>query len=152
MNRAGRSEKIAFEQVLLHRYALSPVNRPGHLDRSIFIILSRIHDQGPMTIGELSAAFGLDVSTLNRQTASALRQGLLERLPATNECIARRFGLTPAGQSALDSQHEIVVAVLDQVMSTWSDHDVTEFGCYLERFNLELEKRTGRHWPRHPQN
>jgi predicted transcriptional regulator len=51
----------------------------GRLDRSACLLLSRIQAEGPMTIGGLSAAFGPDVSTLNRQTAAMLRAGIVER-------------------------------------------------------------------------
>lgn len=42
----------------------------------------RLEVQGPMSIGELSDAFGLDASTLNRQAAAVLRAVPAERVPA----------------------------------------------------------------------
>jgi hypothetical protein len=42
------------------------------LDRSGYILLSRIRVEGPISIGELSEALRLDASTLNRQTAALL--------------------------------------------------------------------------------
>lgn len=76
---------IEFETMLLGRYMalLTPRARgmEGRLDRSAYLLLSRIQVEGPMSIGQLSEAFGLDTSTLNRQTAAMLRNGVVERMP-----------------------------------------------------------------------
>ena len=44
--------------------------RPDHLERSAYLVLRRLRIEGPMSIGELSEAFGLDNSTVHRQTAA----------------------------------------------------------------------------------
>jgi len=45
----------------------------GGLERGAYILPSRLQMQGPMTIAQLSEAFGLDAATLNRQTAALRR-------------------------------------------------------------------------------
>jgi DNA-binding MarR family transcriptional regulator len=144
-----RSAEIEYEQMLLNRYTLTP-RRHGDLvlERSAYILLSRIRVQGPMSISELSDAFGLDVSTLNRQTAAAMRAGLLDRIPDPDGGIARKFVITDAGSHALDTQRERVTAAMDELMSDWTDEDIATFGAFLKRFNMDIEKRTGRIWPR----
>ena len=69
-----------------------------------------------MSIGELSDAFGLDASTLNRQTAAAMRAGLLERIPDPDGGMARKFRITDEGARMLDEEREGIVRSLDQVM------------------------------------
>lgn len=77
---------LEFETMLLgrHMHMLNPRARGAgeeRLDRSAYVLLSRIQAQGPMSIGEFSEAFGLDASTLNRQTAAMVRAGVVERMP-----------------------------------------------------------------------
>lgn len=77
---------LEFETMLLgrHMHMLNPRGRgmsEERLDRSAYVLLSRIQVEGPMSIGGLREAFGLDASTLNRQTAAMLRAGVVERMP-----------------------------------------------------------------------
>ncbi|RBL85831.1 MarR family transcriptional regulator, partial [Streptomyces cavourensis] len=85
-------DRIERETMLLGRYMhlLAP-RAEWRLDRSAYILLSRIEVEGPMSISQLSEAFGLDASTLNRQTAAMLRAGVVERIPDPDGGIARKF-------------------------------------------------------------
>ncbi|MFC5910340.1 MarR family winged helix-turn-helix transcriptional regulator [Streptacidiphilus monticola] len=139
--------QVEYEQMLLGRYALAS-HRTARLERSAYILLSRIGMQGPMTIGELSDAFGLDTSTVNRQTAAATRAGLLERIPDPAGSIARRFRLTERGAAILAEEREGIVDALDRVMHDWPDEDIAGFAAYLRRFNAGIERLAGRPWPR----
>ncbi|MFF1836671.1 MarR family winged helix-turn-helix transcriptional regulator [Streptomyces sp. NPDC058231] len=142
---------VEYEQMLLSRHALvhhKSVRREGGLERSAYILLSRIRIQGPMSIGELSDAFGLDASTLNRQTGAAMRSGLVDRIPDPDGGMARKFRLTDKGARLLDEERERTVEGLDRVMADWSDQDIAGFAAYLKRFNTDIERLGGRPWPR----
>jgi DNA-binding MarR family transcriptional regulator len=146
------THEVEYEQMLLSRHGLMH-HRGGRrkgslLERSAYIMLSRIRVQGPMSIGELSDAFGLDASTLNRQTAAAMREGLVERIPDPEGGMARKFRLTDEGARLLDEEREGIVDALDQVMADWDDEDVAAFAGYLRRFNTDIERLGGRPWPR----
>ncbi|NEA27852.1 MarR family winged helix-turn-helix transcriptional regulator [Actinomadura bangladeshensis] len=138
---------IEYEQMLLSRHEVMR-HRAGRLERSAYVLLSRIRLQGPMSIGELSEAFGLDASTLNRQTAAAMRAGLLERIPDPEGGIARKFRITAKGAALLDEERAIIINGLDRVMADWSDEDIATFAAYLRRFNTDIERLSGRTWPR----
>ncbi|WP_368861682.1 MarR family winged helix-turn-helix transcriptional regulator [Actinospica durhamensis] len=118
------------------------------LERSSYIMLSRIQRQGPMSIGQLSEAFGLDASTLNRQTAAAMRAGLLRRIPDPEGGIARKFQLTDEGARRLTVTRDWHVDGLDRVMAEWSPQDVLDFAAFLRRFNTDIERIDKRPWPR----
>ncbi|MFG2305578.1 MarR family winged helix-turn-helix transcriptional regulator [Actinacidiphila glaucinigra] len=144
----GRStHDVEYEQMLLSRHELLR-HRSGALDRSAYILLSRIRVQGPMSIGELSEAFALDTSTLNRQTAAAMRAGLVERIPDPEGGMARKFRITTQGARMLDEEREAIIGGLDKVMADWPDEDITAFAGYLRRFNTDIERLAGRPWPR----
>ncbi|MEV0495530.1 MarR family winged helix-turn-helix transcriptional regulator [Streptomyces atratus] len=142
---------VEYEQMLLSRHGLvhhRNVRREGGLERSAYILLSRIRVQGPMSIGELSTAFGLDASTLNRQTGAAMRSGLVDRIPDPDGGMARKFRITDKGASLLDEERERTVDILDLVMADWSDEDIAGFAACLKRFNTDIERLAGRPWPR----
>uniref|UniRef100_A0AAU1UII6 MarR family transcriptional regulator n=1 Tax=Streptomyces sp. NBC_00119 TaxID=2975659 RepID=A0AAU1UII6_9ACTN len=144
--------ELEYEQMLLSRHGLvhHKGGRPenGTLERSAYVLLSRIRVQGPMSIGELSDAFGLDASTLNRQTAAAMRAGLVERIPDPEGGMARKFRITDKGARVLDEERDHIVGSLDRVMTDWADEDITAFTTYLRRFNMDIERLGGRPWPR----
>jgi DNA-binding MarR family transcriptional regulator len=141
--------QVEYEQMLLGRHALVHHRKGGGgPERSAYILLSRLRVQGPMSIGELSDAFGLDASTLNRQTAAAVGAGLAERIPDPSGGMARKFRTTDQGVRWLDEKREQTVRSLDLVMAEWEDRDVAAFAAYLKRFNTDIERLGGRPWPR----
>ncbi|MGW0684060.1 MarR family winged helix-turn-helix transcriptional regulator [Streptomyces sp. NPDC002754] len=145
------SHLVEFEHMVLGRHQLGSEKRrrqADRLERSAYIMLSRIQAQGPMSIGQLSDAFLLDASTLNRQTASAMRAGLLERIPDPDGGMARKFRLTEEGERHLDEERETHVQELDRVFEDWSADDVENFARYLQRFNTSIERLSGQPWPR----
>lgn len=131
---------------------MTPVRRradvENHLDRSAYTLLSRLQVQGPMSIGELSEAFGLDASTLNRQTAAMVRSGLVERIADPDGGLARKFRVTREGQERLSADRAENVHGLQLVLQDWPDDDVALLAELLQRFNADIERRDGRAWPR----
>ena len=150
MNRP--THEVEYEQMLLNRHTFlrqrGGLRKDSVLERSAYILLSRIHVQGPMSIGELSDAFGLDASTLNRQTAAAMRAGLVERIPDPDGGMARKFRITDTGKRQLEEERAGIIHSLDQVMADWPEDDITTFAAYLKRFNTDIERLAGRPWPR----
>ncbi|MFF4172157.1 MarR family winged helix-turn-helix transcriptional regulator [Streptomyces sp. NPDC001744] len=144
---------VEFETMLLSRHAhlYAPRARVGgghQLDRSAYVLLSRVSMHGPMSIGQLSEAFGLDASTLNRQTAAMLRAGLVERIPDPDGGIARKFRITAEGERRLEADRASNIEGLERVVEHWSPEDVALFAAFLERFNRDIERLEGRPWPR----
>ncbi|MEV1047948.1 MarR family transcriptional regulator [Streptomyces sp. NPDC049916] len=142
-------ERIERETMLLGRYMhlLTPRTQ-WRLDRSAYILLSRIRAEGPMSIGQLGDAFGLDASTLNRQTAAMLRVGVVERIPDPDGGIARKFAITEEGERRLDSDRSRNVAGLAKVLADWSPEEAEQLAASLSRLNLSIERLDGRPWPR----
>lgn len=142
--------RVEFEQMLLARHSFFVRTRAidHQLDRSAYLVLSRIDLDGLMSIGELSEAFGLDVSTLNRQTAAMVKRGLVERVPDPEGGMARKFRMTEEGRTRLSAYRSANVESLGRVMDDWSEADVEHFADLLHRFNRGIEKLEGRDWPR----
>ncbi len=139
--------QLEFETMLLGRYSLTTA-RTGHLDRSAYILLNRLHMEGPMSISQLSEALGLDASTVNRQTAAMRRAGLLDRIPDPDGGIARKFQISAEGARQLEAQRTDSVRHLDAILADWSPEDLNALVGYLGRLNTDIERYHGRPWPR----
>ncbi|MFJ9810896.1 MarR family winged helix-turn-helix transcriptional regulator [Streptomyces sp. NPDC101158] len=143
---------IEFETMLLgrHSHLYAPRSRAagGNLDRSAYVLLSRIRMDGPLSISQLTEAFGLDTSTLNRQTAAMLRAGVVERIPDPDGGIARKFRITEEGEQRLDADRDFNIRGLERVLADWTPDEVADFAAALQRFNRDIERLDGRPWPR----
>lgn len=141
---------VEFETMLLGRYTLNPhyPQETGMLDRSAYLLLSRLGAEGPMSVGQLSDAFGLNASTVIRQTAALLRDGLVERILDPEGGVARMFRITRKGQTRLDADRTAKVEGITDIMRDWSPEEVAAFAGYLRRFNGDIEERRGQPWPR----
>ncbi|MEU4653251.1 MarR family transcriptional regulator [Streptomyces sp. NPDC023723] len=118
------------------------------LDRSAYVLLSRLEAQGPMSVPDLVEAFGLAPSTFTRQTTALLRDGLVERTLDPNGSVARKFRITDEGRARLRADRDAIVTGLADVLGDWPADRLTQFIVDLERFNTDIEQRTGRPWPR----
>lgn len=120
------------------------------LDRSAFVLLTRLEQDGPRTIRELRDALGLDDSTLNRQTAAIVRDGFAERIRDPEGGIARKFQLTERGRQRLESDRADGARALSGVLAEWPDADVHTLVSWLRRFNEAFERFDDRPWARQP--
>ncbi|WP_327308549.1 MarR family transcriptional regulator [Streptomyces sp. NBC_01298] len=143
-------EKLERELMLLARHqVLARRDRDAErLERSAYLLLSRIDTQGPMSIGQLSDAFGLDTSTVNRQTAALLRCGLAERVPDPDGGMARKLRITDEGGRRLIEDREVNQSCLARVVADWSPEEVRQLEDALVRLNRSAEALEGRPWPR----
>jgi DNA-binding MarR family transcriptional regulator len=140
------------EFMLVNRHSVLEVADRGHdedrLDRSAFILLSRIETEGPMSIGQLADAFGLDVSTVNRQTAAMLRRGVAERIPDPDGGLARKLRITDEGLRRLRNEREWSINGLRHVLEKWAPEEIEQLRKSLTRFNQSVEELSGKPWPR----
>ncbi|MEV4560248.1 MarR family transcriptional regulator [Kitasatospora sp. NPDC049285] len=142
---------IEREMMLLNRHQVLATARtaaPDSLERSAYTLLSRIETEGPLTIGQLAEAFGLDTSTVNRQTAAMLRAGLVDRIPDPDGGLARKLQITEEGLRRLHQDREWSIEGLARVVADWTPAELASFAEVLERFNRDIEHLQGRPWPR----
>ncbi|MFB4193831.1 MarR family winged helix-turn-helix transcriptional regulator [Streptomyces carpaticus] len=148
--RAG--EEIERELLILtrHREMGTPrgVRAGAALDRSAYVLLSRLEAQGPMSIPEFVEAFGLAASTFTRQTTALLDSGLVERTLDPAGGTARKFRVTEEGRARLASQRAGIVDGLTAVLADWPADRLVRFIEDLRRFNTDIERLSGRPWPR----
>ncbi|NKY54612.1 MarR family transcriptional regulator [Nocardia flavorosea] len=140
---------VEFETMIFSRFSTASRHRGEPvLDRSAYLLLSRIDAERPMSINELSGALGLNPSTLTRQASAAVRAGILQRTPDPAGGLARKYELTDRGRQRLAEQRRAHREFVAEVLQDWNSDDVTAFAAYLCRFNSDVENRQGVAWPR----
>ncbi|MFC8044233.1 MarR family winged helix-turn-helix transcriptional regulator [Nocardia sp. NPDC057353] len=142
--------RLAFELTLLSRhYTGATPRRAGHqLERSAFLILTRLELEHALSLRELAEAFRLDISTLNRQVAAMSRQQLVVRVPDPDGGVARKVQASAKGLALLAADRALGREGLRSVVSEWSEPDLAQLGALISRFNRDIEAREENPWPR----
>ncbi|WP_062991680.1 MarR family winged helix-turn-helix transcriptional regulator [Nocardia anaemiae] len=144
--------RLVFELTLLSRhFPASLLRRPGfQLDRSAYLILTRLEMDAPLSLRELSEAFQLDISTINRQVAAMLKQGLVERVPDPDGGIARKIKASAKGLEAVAADREQSQEGIGAVVADWTAADIAQLSGLITRFNMSIEHLEENPWPRPP--
>lgn len=117
------------------------------LDRSGYALLNRL-EHGPMTLKQLSEAFKLDQSTVNRQIKALRSEGLVERIADPDGGLAQPLRPTRQGLRLLAHDRAIAQEQVSRVLAEWSRADIDVLADLLRRFNGSIEDLEGRPWPR----
>ena len=127
--RLGASRKVYARQVAAAGVELSP---PGAA------LLARIVEDGPITLGDLSAATDMDPGAVSRQVKALEADGLVERGGRDGDARIRVMRATAAGRRV----RQRIAAVQDRhmadVLDGWSAADRTTFARLLDRFVEDL--------------
>ncbi|MEV0380685.1 MarR family transcriptional regulator [Nonomuraea sp. NPDC050643] len=125
-----------------------PALGDDRLERSAYVLLTRLEVQGPMSIADFVDAFGLAASTFNRQTAVLLKDGLVERTLDPQGAIARKFRITRKGAERLTAERDRLATGIAKVLADWPSERLERFIADLRQFNTDVERHSGRPWPR----
>lgn len=107
----------------------------GTLDRSLFLLLYQIWTRGQAGTKTLAREFGLNVSTVSRQSAALQRMGLISRVLDPSDRRAFLWEITETGLSELERCRMERVARVGELLLEWSEEDKRRFGELLGRFN-----------------
>lgn len=143
-------DRLSFELTLLSRhYNTYSARRPGfRLDRSAFLILTRLEMATALSLRELAEAFRLDISTINRQVAAMSRQHLVVRVPDPDGGVARKVRASAEGLELLAHDRALGRQGMEKVVADWSEADIALLGSLVARFNADIERREANPWPR----
>lgn len=144
--------ELEYETLVFSRHQSELTGRArrsqGTLDHSAYTLLTLLSSDGPASIGELSAITGLDVSTLNRQTAGIVRSGYAERIPDPQGGLARKFRLTDLGEVMFEEERDGSRRSLGTIVEEWDPAERRALAHLLRKLNVEIEGRRGTAWPR----
>lgn len=147
-----RLSDLERELTLLSRhFVASRGPRTGQsLDRSAYVLLTRLETGEPPALKEPAHTFQVDISTINRQVSAMLRGGLVERVPDSDEGMARRFRPTALGPERLEADREISRAGARRLIeaSGWRGRKTEQFLTLLIEFDQGIERLEGLAWSR----
>lgn len=142
---------LVYEHMLIVRNTLPGETSQGEevpLDRSATVLLARLVAQGPMTVAQLADALELDVSTVHRQVAAAMKRSLIDRVEDPFAREARRHVASKEGRRRLAAELSARADAVENVVADWTYDELDTFVRLLSRFNQGLEAERGRLWPR----
>ncbi|HVV30151.1 MAG TPA: MarR family transcriptional regulator [Mycobacteriales bacterium] len=111
------------------------------LERSAYATLFRLQCAGPQRGSELAHELGLDLSTVSRQVAGLVRQGLVRKTSDPDDGRAWLLELTAAGRRLVQQGMAARETFLDELLVHWTEDDLRTFGQLLDRFNAALDAR-----------
>jgi DNA-binding MarR family transcriptional regulator len=95
---------------------------------------------GPSRSSALAAAVHSDPSTVSRQVATLVRDGLVERRADPEDGRASVLVPTEAGLAVLEEQRRRIGLGLARIVRQWAPEDVNTFLDLLERFVTDHER------------
>jgi DNA-binding MarR family transcriptional regulator len=114
------------------------MSRAG-VDRSAVMLLKTLVHSGPCRSSALATAVHSDPSTVSRQIATLVRDGLVERRADPEDGRASVLVATETGVTLLEEQRRRIGLALARVVRQWAPEDLHRFLDLLERFVADHE-------------
>jgi DNA-binding MarR family transcriptional regulator len=115
------------------------LSKVGGFDRSAIILLKTLAGMGPSRSSALAAAVHSDPSTISRQVAALVRDGLVERRADQEDGRASLLAATPEGLALLEERRRRMALSLARMLRDWDPGDLQRFVELLERFVTDHE-------------
>jgi DNA-binding MarR family transcriptional regulator len=110
------------------------------IDRTSMILLNALTSIGPMRSNALAEAVFSDPSTISRQVAALVKDGLIERRADPADGRASLLAVTSKGQELLATRRTQKSSSIARVVAHWPQADREQFAELLERFVAEHER------------
>jgi DNA-binding MarR family transcriptional regulator len=108
------------------------------LDRTAYMLLGRIVNDGPARLSALAGGMCVDLSVISRQVAALEAAGLVTRAPDPGDRRASVIAPTPEGIEVFQRRLARFVETLRTLLDGWSPEDRAEFARLMGRFNGAL--------------
>jgi DNA-binding MarR family transcriptional regulator len=112
----------------------------GEVDSATQLLLHAAAQAGPLRASALAVQVGSDLSTVSRQVAALVTAGLLERRADPADGRACLLAITPAGEAVLADHEQTRAAFFDEVLSGWTQDELTQFAGLLTRFTASYDQ------------
>lgn len=104
---------------------------------SAHILLKALNNEGPMRASALADCIHSDPSTVSRQVAGLVKDGLVERRADPVDGRASLLVLTPKAGAVLAEQNDLRLDFFARVLRDWSSDEVDQFAALLARFTTD---------------
>lgn len=106
---------------------------------SAHVLLKCLHAEGPMRASAVAEFLHSDPSTVSRQVAALVKDGLLERRSDPGDGRASLLVLTERADAVLADHDEIRINHFAEMLIGWNPDDVIQFASLLRRFTDAYE-------------
>ncbi|GAA3892001.1 hypothetical protein GCM10022243_66170 [Saccharothrix violaceirubra] len=141
-DRHGEAERVGMALIRLnkmHACVVAQMTKAG-MDKASFVLLATLRQLGPSRSSALAEAVFSDPSTVSRQVATLVKDGLVERRADPDDGRASVLAVTESGERLLDERRRQRNRAIGQMVADWPDEDLAEFIKYFERFVESYEK------------
>jgi DNA-binding MarR family transcriptional regulator len=104
------------------------------------IVLKCVANGGPMRTSDIADCLRSDPSTVSRQVAALVKEGLLERRADPEDGRASLLVATERARAVLADHDEIRVQHFARMLQDWNERDLHRFATLLRRFTNEFER------------
>jgi DNA-binding MarR family transcriptional regulator len=108
------------------------ISQPG------FVLLRRIQEDGPLSLGELARLTDMDPAATGRQIRQLEQDGLVERGPSSADGRVTYVRVTPEGDDVRRRISEVLDQHMEDVLHEWSKADRADLARLLSRLVDDL--------------
>jgi DNA-binding MarR family transcriptional regulator len=108
------------------------VSQPG------YVLLRRIHEDGPISLGELAQVTHMDPAAAGRQVRQLEAEGLVERRPGKADGRVTEVRVTRRGRDVRRRLTEVLGRHLEDALADWSTDDLATLAGLLARLVDDL--------------
>ncbi|AHH93731.1 MarR family transcriptional regulator [Kutzneria viridogrisea] len=112
----------------------------GGMDRSAFMLLVTLVAKGPLRSNALAEAVWADPSTVSRQVAQLVKEGLVERKVDTEDGRATVLAATEQGVRLLEDKRSRRNQLIAEMIGYWPDADRARFAALFAQFIGDYER------------
>lgn len=142
--RAQRLENVLTALGRQAAVALQIPSTPYRLDRGDYVIASYLGADRPLTLDELAREVDSPTTAVDERISTLIRDGMVSRLPDTDQAAPPRFALTSSGRSTFERQRSLNISRLESIVSRWDDGDVAALIGYLGRLSDGIDEELRR--------
>ena len=107
---------------------------------SAHVVLKSVAADGPMRATDLAGCLHSDPSTVSRQVAALVKEGLLERRADPQDGRASLLVVTDRGRNVLADHDEVRLQHFAAMLDGWGERDLHKFAALLRRFTNDLSR------------
>lgn len=110
------------------------------VDKASFVLLSNLVHMGPSRSSALAEAVFSDPSTVSRQVAALVKDGLVERRADPEDGRASVLAATEEGVRLFQERKRLRNAAIARMFETWTADEWQQFAGLFERFVDDYER------------
>jgi DNA-binding MarR family transcriptional regulator len=129
---------IEHEISMLVRLATAYSSHLGELDRSGYLLLSKLVQNGPIAINALADELKLNLSTASRQVSTLEAKELIKRFPDEKNGRTSLVEITAKGVENLEKVQHARYRAYAAILTDWSEGDLKTLETMLSRLNQDL--------------